>query len=340
MRHSNDRAMKAMMEKLSILMRRLLILAALVPAPAWAAVFALPENGDNVVGRLDTVVTRYTDTLSDVARSHDQGYTEMRLANPGVDPWKPGAGREVVVPNRFVLPDAPREGIVINVPEMRLYHFPEARPGEPRVVETYPISIGRQDWSTPHGAARIVSKKAAPTWTPPESIREEHEANGDPLPKVVPAGPDNPLGAYAMRLSLPGYLLHGTNKPYGLGMRVTHGCIRLYPRDIEALFHQVDVGTHVRIINQPFKVGWRDGLLYVEVHPPLAEDTEKFRDRFTHIINQVIRGANGRQPDIDWERLQAVVASENGMPERIGNERVIVESAPEQEQAPSDTPAT
>jgi len=316
----------------------LLVLMAL--NPARAAVFAMPENGDTVVGRADKVVTRYKDTLSDVARSFDQGYTEMRLANPGVDPWKPGAGREVVVPSSFVLPDVPYEGIVINVPEMRLYFFPQARSGEPRVVETYPISIGRQDWSTPHGLARIVSKKANPTWTPPESIRQEHEANGDPLPRIVPAGPDNPLGAYAMRLSLPGYLLHGTNKPYGLGMRVTHGCVRLYPRDIETLFHQVSVGTPVRIINQPFKVGWRDGQLYVEIHPPLAEDREKFRDRYTNIINQVLKGAGGRQPDIDWERLQAVVAGENGMPERVGGGQVVVESEPAVDEQDSQSPST
>jgi len=316
----------------------LLVLSAL--NPGQAAVFALPENGDTVVGQPDTTVTRYTDTLSDVARSHDLGYAEMRLANPGVDPWKPGAGRKIIVPSSFVLPDVPYEGIVINVPEMRLYFFPKARPGEPRVVETYPISIGRQDWSTPHGLARIASKKANPTWTPPASIRAEHEANGDPLPKVVPAGPDNPLGAYAMRLSLPGYLLHGTNKPYGLGMRVTHGCVRLYPRDIETLFHQVSVGTPVRIINQPFKTGWRDGRLFVEVHPPLAEDVEKFRDRYTNIINQVVKGAGSRQPDIDWERLQTVVAGENGMPERVGSERAVVESAPAAEEQSSKSPST
>jgi len=330
--------MMSKMEKMFSLAALLCMLAG--TAPVSAAVFVLPENGDNVVGQRDSTVTSYTDTLSDVARSYDQGYNEMRLANPGVDPWKPGEGRTILVPSTFVIPDVPYDGIVINVPEMRLYFFPKAKAGEARVVETYPISIGRQDWSTPHGMARIVSKKANPTWTPPESIREEHEANGDPLPRVVPAGPDNPLGAYALRLSLPGYLLHGTNKPYGLGMRVTHGCVRLYPRDIEKLFNQVTVGTHVRIINQPFKAGWRDGQIYVEIHPPLAEDGEVFRDRFTPIVNQVVKTANGRQPDIDWGRLQIVVAGENGLPENVGREQIADESVTEPQDQGGEVPPT
>jgi L,D-transpeptidase ErfK/SrfK len=195
----------------------------------------------------------------------------MERANPNVDRWLPGEGTQVVVPSHYILPRAPRQGLVLNLPEMRMYYFPPKKPGQPAQVQTYPIGIGRMDWATPLGVAKITGKVKDPTWTPPESIRREHAAKGDPLPAVVPAGPDNPLGRYAMRLSIPGYLIHSTNKPLGVGMRVSHGCIRMLPDDIERLFPQLPVGTPVNIVNQPVKAGWHGGKLYIEVHPPLEE---------------------------------------------------------------------
>ncbi|RME33210.1 MAG: LysM peptidoglycan-binding domain-containing protein [Gammaproteobacteria bacterium] len=296
----------------------------LTPLAARADHFLLPAGEGAVIGRVERVTTSRSDTLSDIAREHGVGYREITLANPGIDPWLPGEGTSVVVPGRYVLPDAPRHGIVINIPEMRLYFYPPAGEGPAEVV-TYPISIGRQDWRTPLGETRIVAKRANPAWYPPESIRREHAEKGDPLPRVVPAGEDNPLGAYALKLAMPGYLLHGTNKPYGLGMRVSHGCIRLYPRHIEELFNQVQVGTPVTLVNQPIKAGWLGDELYLEVHPPLEEDREQFRDRYSIAIDAVLR-ASSRLPVIDWRALERVVGQSDGIPAVIGHAREPVEA--------------
>jgi L,D-transpeptidase ErfK/SrfK len=245
----------------------------------------------------------------------------MRLANPNVDPWLPGVDAELLVPSSYILPDAPREGIVINVPEMRLYYYPESKPDSARLVATYPISVGRQDWSTPHKETKIIGKKADPTWYPPASSRKEHAENGDPLPKVVRPGPDNPLGRYALRLGVPGYLIHGTNKPYGVGMRVTHGCIRLYPENIERLFNDIAVGTSVRIVNQPFKVGWLNGVLHLEIHPYLAEDEDKFRDQHARIVEKIIEKSRGIPYEIDWNALGTAITAANGIPTSIGRRK-------------------
>jgi L,D-transpeptidase ErfK/SrfK len=220
-------------------------------------VLSLPADGD-LVGEYAEVAAGRDDTLIDVARRRGLGYEEVVNANPGVDPWLPGEGTMVRLPLRRVLPDTTREGIVVNLPEHRLYYYPAAKAGEPRVVVTYPISVGKMDWSTPLGLTRVAAKVKDPAWYPPESVRTEHAKHGDILPKVVPAGPDNPLGAYMMRLAIPGgaYLIHGTNLPAGVGMQVTHGCMRLYPEDIEELFKMVAVETPVRIVNQPQKTGW------------------------------------------------------------------------------------
>jgi L,D-transpeptidase ErfK/SrfK len=279
---------------------------------ALADTLPLPLNGDTVIGSLGVTTSEHDDTLLDIGLAYDQGYREMRLANPKVDPWSPKAETEVLIPSEYILPEAPREGIVVNVPEMRLYYYPKAKPGEPAVVITYPVSVGRQDWKTPHGVTTVIAKTLNPAWYPPETIRREHAADGDPLPRMVPAGPDNPLGRHALRLGRSGYLIHGTNKPHGIGMRVTHGCLRLYPKDIERLYGEVPVGTPVRIVNQPIKIGWRDGGLYLETHPPLDEDTEAFRDSFTQVVGLVTQATG--QDAIDWDGLQKVVSERNGIP--------------------------
>jgi len=243
----------------------------LLSTSAFAATFDLPSEHFDVIGAVSVVRTTYEDTLLDVARRKSIGQEQLERANPGVDRWLPGEGTEVVVPSHYILPRAPRRGLVLNLPEMRMYYYPPKKPGQPAQVQTYPIGIGRMDWATPLGVTKITGKVKDPTWTPPESIRREHAANGDILPEVVPAGPDNPLGRYAMRLSIPGYLIHSTDKPIGVGMRVSHGCIRMLPDDIEKLFPQLPVGTPVNIVNQPVKAGWHGGKLYIEVHPPLEE---------------------------------------------------------------------
>ena len=250
--------------------RLLIALAALAGArSALAEVYVLPPAGQDVVGAVTTVKARYEDTLLDIARRHGLGYEDIVRANPEVDTWLPGDGTDVVLPTRFVLPPGPRSGVVLNLAEYRLYYYPVPEAGQPAVVMTYPISIGRMDWATPLGRTRVVAKATNPAWYPPESIRAEHAADGDPLPRVVPPGPNNPLGDRAMRLGLPGYLIHGTNRPSGVGMRVTHGCIRMFPEDIRFLFDEIPVNTPVRIINEPVKIGWNGDEMVMEVHRTL-----------------------------------------------------------------------
>jgi L,D-transpeptidase ErfK/SrfK len=274
-------------------------------------------NGD-LVGELVLGSSLQGDTISDMARAYDQGYSEMRWANPTIDPWLPGEETEILIPGLYVLPHGSKSGIVINVPEMRLYFYPATTEHQAPVVSTYPISIGRQQWTTPHGVTKIVEKVKDPTWYPPASIRKEHAAEGDLLPEIVPAGPDNPLGAYKMRLGLPGYLIHGTNKPYGIGMRVTHGCVRMYPKDVEVMFNSVSLGTLVHIVNQPFKVGLAHDQVFLEVHPHLEEDAYIFRDQFSHVVELIVARTAGYQVHLNWTALRESIRDKNGVPTAVG----------------------
>jgi L,D-transpeptidase ErfK/SrfK len=286
-------------------------------APALADTYVLPSADDSVVGWAGEVQARHEDTLADIAREFQVGHTEMRLANPGIDFWLPGAGTLVRIPTRYVLPNADRKGIVLNVPEMRLYYFPEEQHFGDPVVVTYPVSIGRMDWSTPLGITWVTAKVKNPSWTPPQSILEEAAEAGEPLPTFIPPGPDNPLGEHALRLGLPSYLIHGTNRPYGVGMRVTHGCVRMYPEDIERLFSEVAVGTPVNIVNQPIKLGWLRDTLFIEVHPPLEEDTAS-RGELQRIALELINQADSERPvELLGRNLQRALREQSGMPVAI-----------------------
>jgi L,D-transpeptidase ErfK/SrfK len=228
-------------------------------------------------GDIETITTFSDDTLPDLARRYSLGYEEIQRANPSVDVWLPGEGTTLLIPGQRLLPPGPREGIVVNLPEHRLYYYPKVKKGETPYVITYPVSIGKMDWNTPLGKTRVVDKRKNPLWYPPESVRKEHAERGDPLPAVVKAGPDNPLGAYAMRLDIhPGaYLIHGTNNPIAVGMAITHGCIRMYPEDIEALFPLVPVNTPVWLVNEPVKVARVNGQVWLEVHPPVDAEGQR-----------------------------------------------------------------
>jgi L,D-transpeptidase ErfK/SrfK len=292
----------------------ILFAALLLSSESRGETFEYPRAEFNLIGAIQVVEARHEDTLLDIARRYDIGQEEILGANPDVDRWLPGDGARVVIPSRYVLPTPPHEGLILNLPEMRLYYFPKPEADQPREVQTYPVSIGRMEWATPLGQTKLVSKQKDPAWRPPESIRAEHAAEGDPLPKYVPPGPDNPLGGYAMRLGIPGYLIHSTNKAFGVGMRVSHGCIRMLPEDIEYLFPQVPVGTPVRIINQPAKVGWHGGDLYLEVHPPLEED-QVGRDALTETVMTAIDEALFRRwGEVDEEAIQQAIARQSGVP--------------------------
>ncbi len=285
---------------------------------AYANRYVLSDSGDTVLGEITTVIADERDTLLDIARRHGFGYQDMKLVNPDVDTWLPGDGKEITLPAKFILPVAPKEGIVLNVPEMRLYYYLPKVKGKPQEVLTYPLGVGREGWNTPYMKTYISEKKVNPNWYPPESIRKEHEEKGDPLPKIVLSGPDNPLGYFAMRLGRPDYLIHGTNKPYGLGMRVSHGCIRLYPEDIEALFAEVALKTPVNIINQPYKIGVKDNVIYLEAHPFLDEDTERFENNLTSVVALIVEVSNNKNYELDWSAAYEAINNPNGLPIAIG----------------------
>ena len=244
-------------------------------APLATHAFAFEPRTTAVVGQLQVTTARHEDTLSDLARRFDLGYEEIVRANPGVDPWLPGAGRRIVLPTQFVLPEAPHEGVVVNLAALRMFYFPRPGPDGRRVVYTHPIGIGKVGWETPLGSTTVVAKRRDPWWTPPESVRGEHAAKGDVLPARIPPGPDNPLGVHAMNLGWPSYLIHGTNKPAGVGLRASHGCIRMYPEDIAALFDRIPVGTRVTVVSQPLLYRWQGDSLYVQSYPPLEEHQGK-----------------------------------------------------------------
>ncbi|NND60480.1 MAG: L,D-transpeptidase family protein [Gammaproteobacteria bacterium] len=301
-----------MHKKISILM-----LLAMMSA-ADAALFPLPAPDIDVVGSLVLMNTEYEDTFVSLGQTHGLGYEELISANPGVDPWLPGERTEILLPKLFVLPDAPRDGIVLNLAEMRMYFYREEQ-GQ-ATVQTFPVSVGRIDRDTPTGRTEVVDKVRNPTWYPPQSIIDEKAEMGETLPRVVPPGEDNPLGKFAMQLGIRGYLIHGTNRPAGIGMRVTHGCIRLLPADIERLFDQVPRGTAVHIVNQPYKMGWVGDTLFLEVHRPFADDNTHVERGMTAIVELYVRATRERKALIDWDVVQQVYEQAHGIPVPVSGE--------------------
>ncbi len=293
-----------------------------------AETWMLPPPSIDVFGQIKSVQISREETLLDIARRYDIGQIEILLANPTVDRWLPEDGARVVLPSRYIIPNAERNGLVLNLPEMRIYYFPDTRKGEKPEVITYPVGIGRMDWVTPLGVSKIVEKKKDPIWIPPKSLQLDRIANGEqPYPSVVPPGPTNPLGRHAMRLSIPGgsYLIHGTIKPFGVGMRVSSGCIRMYPEDIEKLFDKIPVGTKVQVVNQPIKLGWLLDSLFIELHPPLEEDEAKYTDYGNMVVSAInnflaTRGNRGKFLSgfkIDEEALRQAIREKSGIPVMI-----------------------
>jgi L,D-transpeptidase ErfK/SrfK len=360
----------------------------LMPLVAESEVYRLPAAGDDLIGRIRYATAGDEDTLIDIARENSLGQEEIVMANPTVDRWLPKGGTRVLIPRQFILPDAPRAGIVLNIPEMRLYYFPggavsaapkpaaaklrpvanngrtkthiarkgeSSRPAAPkqpfmpettepatvsssssRDVVTYPVSIGRMDWRTPLGATQVIQKVKDPEWHPPESIKKEHAKDGDILPDVVPAGPNNPLGQFAMKLGVAGYLIHGTDvdKAYGIGMRVTHGCIRMYPEDIAKLFPLVSVGTSVRLVNQPVKLGWLGDDLYMEVHQPLDEDRMSYDELRSIALSLIDKKTASRPVSINNGAVKKELEHPTGVPVLISGIASVSEPVERAEPAP------
>jgi L,D-transpeptidase ErfK/SrfK len=277
------------------------------------------DPGSDMVGYVQKTIIGKDDTLPDIARRFDVGYEEMLTANPGVDPWLPGVGREVIVPTQFILPAAPHEGVVVNVAAMRIFYYPPHKKGEPQVVFTHPIGIGKVGWRTPEGTTKIVSRQKDPVWMVPKSVRDEHAEDGEKLPAQVPAGPDNPLGQYEFRLGWPSYLIHGTNKPYGVGMRSSHGCMRLYPEDIAVFFDLIPIGTKVTVVNQPYLFGWRDGTLYLQAYTVMEDDSRDWSKNRKRLLAKLLnpklqKKISDHDKEIDWQRVGDLAHAPRAVP--------------------------
>jgi L,D-transpeptidase ErfK/SrfK len=315
-----------------------------LPKPAQTHYFEVDQSS-GIVGYVQRISLGKEDTLPDVARRFDVGYEEMTTANPGVDPWLPGAGREVVVPTQFILPAAPHEGVVVNVAAMRIFYYPPHKKGEPETVYTHPLGIGKVGWKTPEGTTKIISRQKDPIWVVPKSVRDEHAEDGEKLPAQVPPGPDNPLGQYEFRLGWPSYLIHGTNKPYGVGMRSSHGCMRLYPEDIAVFFDLIPIGAKVTVVNQPYLFGWRDGTLYFQAYTVMEDDSRNWsKDRkrlLANLLNPKLRAKIAQHDEeIDWQRVGDLAHAPRAVPVPItggrdGIDAVVAKSLQVQNILPS-----
>ncbi len=305
---------------------RTILVIAVSMAVFYASAFAEEKNHSETksyIGEIQTHIADHEDTFIDLARAAGLGFVEMRAANPGIDPWLPGEGRKIVIPSRHLLPQAPEEGIVINLPEMRLYFFSDDG-SEP---ETYAIGIGREGFSTPLGRTKIIDKKEAPEWRPTKRMREE-----DPeLPVVVPPGPENPLGTHALYLGWPQYRIHGTNKPYGIGRRVSSGCIRLYPEGIVELYEKVDEGIPVEVVNQPVKTGWIGDSFYIEAHPTIEQADQVEMDGYSATyrleeddLQQILHAAGDYVSELDWPVIRKTIRERRGYPVEVARKPEMV----------------
>lgn len=302
---------------LSMLLAAILLCA----APAEAKRYLLPPAGSRLIGELEDYIIQQNEHLELVGKNTQIGFLALLEANPGVDPYLPKPGTRLTLPTQMLLPDVPREGIVINLPELRLYYFPK---GKSEVI-VLPIGIGDIGRETPEMTTTVIEKNPNPTWVPGPMVRKSWlEQKGITLPAVVPPGPENPLGKFAMRLGYGkrDYLIHGTNKDFGVGLRVSAGCIRLRPDDIEALFKIVPIGTPVRVINQPVKVAIEpDGRRWLEVHSPLSRTEEELENGAPLVLSPAIESFISA-PDVMQDEVTAALESKNGLPRPISSQLV------------------
>jgi L,D-transpeptidase ErfK/SrfK len=266
-------------------------------------------RGDDVIGRLAVIRLEKGDTLPDIARHFSLGINAISAANPGVDVWVPEAGERIMLPLSFILPDAPRKGIVVNLATMRLFEF--KGDSKSPVVSTYPVGVGTKERPTPTGQMHVARKTTRPTWHVPASISEDHRKKGDPLPAEVPPGPENPLGECALYLSKSGYLIHGTNKPASIGLKATNGCMRLYPENVKMLYDDTPVNTPVAIVNQPYLIGQRNGVLYMEAHTPLEDSGASELEKIYAKLRDIEKKSGHT---LDWRKVKAVQAEARGIP--------------------------
>jgi L,D-transpeptidase ErfK/SrfK len=297
-------------------MRFPVLLTVLTAFTFGATASAMAEYKENYVGDMIEYRAKYEDTFVFLARDYNLGYVEMRAANPGVDPWIPGKGKKLILPTRHLLPDAPREGIVVNLPEMRLYNYVngDAPP------DTYPLGVGREGLDTPLGSTKVMRKTEGPFWYPNERMRREKPE----LKAVVPPGPDNPMGTHAMYLGWPQYTIHGTDRPFGIGRRISSGCIRLYPEGIIDLYSKTPVGTKVTVVDQPIKVAWIGDELFIEAHPGIEQSIEM--EETGQVVApklseadmaRIIKVAGPYKDRLRWAAIRTAVKERRGYPVEI-----------------------
>lgn len=295
-------------------MKRLLLVIFIISwfQLALALKLPLPPAGSNVVGQLQFGKIQPGDTLSSFARRYDVGFFELAEANPEVNPDKPLVDSLLIVPTQFILPPVPLKGIVINLATMRLYYFPKGK----NYFYTYPVGIGKQSWNSPEGQWHIIQKRKNPIWHVPDSIYTYRLKHGDPVPHNVPAGPHNPLGYYAMRLSNPTFLIHGTDDPTSVGRRSSAGCIHLYPEDIKALFSMTKLNTPVRIINQPYIIGWQKNNIVLTAHLPLIEERKQLSD-YAMDVKALTNSLSVNPALINASKAAEILKEHTGVPTEI-----------------------
>lgn len=324
---------------LHALLRLLLLCLALVLSTGGQAVAS--QTGDLIGEMHEYYIWRDNEDLLEVARADELGLIELMVGNPGVDPWMPGRNTHLLLPTMHILPQGPRRGIVINTAELRLYYY-DAEDG----YFSFPLGVGRDGYLTPTGTTKIVRKKEKPSWyLTPSEIRDHPE-----LPPVIPPGEDNPLGEFAMYLGWPAYLIHGTNTPWGIGRRTSRGCIRMYPEDIEWLFHEASIGTSVTVVDQPVKLGWKDGELYIEVQPSTMQiDTIEETSRspgppdpipLANEADRILKAAGADAERLDWTTIEQALTDRQGYPMRITkplepSPASVMETPPEEQAEPA-----
>ncbi|HET8705115.1 MAG TPA: L,D-transpeptidase family protein [Pseudomonadales bacterium] len=288
-------------------------LAPVVASQAVADSYDLPTDGSMLVGKIHIVIPTHENTLLDIARHYDVGYHEITWANPDINVWTPGENARVVVPTQFILPPKPWKGIIVNISQRRLFYFPATKKGEAAQVITFPISIAREGWSTPLGETKVVAKHKDPAWFVPKSIQAEHKQQGEiEFPEYFPPGPDNPMGMLAIQTGFPGIFIHGTNRPWGVGMRTSHGCLHLYPEDAAILFPLMNAGIPIRVIDEPFVVGTQGDQLMMASYEPVAEygATANLFTRAVLALTPYLKGdAKAKMPalDVAWDKIQKLV---------------------------------
>ncbi len=304
---------------LVLLRQTVILITALFFLPVLQALTYEITPGSDIVGSVQYYTVKNGDTFAEIARKFDLGFVELQEANPKIDSQKAlTPGTELLIPTEFILPNGTaREGIVLNVAELRLYYFP---PGTNTVV-TFPVGLGRTGWKTPTGQTKIVAKRENPVWVPPDSIRAEAERQGRTLPAAYPAGPNNPLGKYALNLGWSGYRLHGTNAPASIGTRASHGCIRMFPEDIESLFKQVSVDTPVTVVHEPFKIGVKNGQLYLEAHEPFVEAYYTGGEDDGTILQDAMSESphSHMNTSVDWSEVKKLIHDTYGYPVKISD---------------------